>query len=88
MLRFRTGLIKLAKNPFDGPEYPATCFEDIGKSRFMQLSSVKEAKTYLLHFKRSTRKIVDELKVVINEKRQMQARKMAWLRMSSEEKKS
>jgi len=41
MLRFGHGLKALLKNPFDGPEYPATSFEDINKSRFMQLSSVK-----------------------------------------------
>lgn len=41
MYRFGHGLSKFFKETFDGSHYPAKSFEDIGKSRFMQLSSVK-----------------------------------------------
>lgn len=60
-------LINYFGNMLDGGGAPAVSFEDIGKSRLMQLSSVKKAKMTILRFSNGISGNVAKLKDVVDD---------------------
>ena len=67
MTQFQHKLQGYVANKIEGSDAPATSFEDIGKSRFMQLSAVKNIQHFLLFLRKKAKENFYYLKSSVDE---------------------
>ena len=67
MTQFKHKLRGYVASKIEGSDAPATSFEDIGKSRFMQLSTVKKIQHFLLFLLKKAKDNFYYLKSLVDE---------------------